>query len=176
MRLKSNIQLKQIQLKLKFIMKKILTAISLSAVLLISSVASSAQTKFSNRNNDERLANRITTTDSTLTYVDSLILQRNEAGIIQVTVLGYAYDTAYLVSGVLQARFNKRRGTLTMSTVTEVQAQTVDAPLITALPGGAKFSLIAVGNNIYVQVKGKHATNITWTCLKKVKTVSTVLN
>jgi hypothetical protein len=142
-----------------------LLLIALTAFL----VTSQAQaTRFTNRNNDERVANRITTADATPVYIDSLVLRTNEAGIIQVTIIGYAKDTAYAVTGVKQARFNKRRGTLTLGTVTDLLTTTTDTDI-----SGATFSIISSGNKIYVQVTGKAATSITWTCFVKAKTVST---
>ena len=159
-------------------MKKLLTTI-LSVALLVSAASilpasdASAQTRFTNRNFDERIAQRVVTTDSTLTYMDSVKLGTNETGIITATVIGYAKDTAYSVTGQIQCRFNKRRGTLTIGTITQVEPITRDAVLITSGSGGATFTLVSVNNNIYLQVKGKAAYEITWTGFLKQKSIRT---
>lgn len=135
-------------------------------------VTAQVTTRFTNRNFDERIAQRVVTTDSTLTYTDSLVLSTNEAGIVTVTVIGFAKDTAYSVSGVIQFRFNKRRGTCTLGTITAVEPITVDAVLQNG-SGGATFTAVVVNENIYIRVKGKAAYDITWTTFVKMKSIRT---
>ncbi len=115
-----------------------------------------------NANPNESYGKTKVTTDSTLTYLDSVSIGTNEAGIVEVKVIGYAKDTAYSVTGVVKARFNKRRGTLTMGSVIEEQTIVTDAAL-----GSATFTLVAASNKIYVRVKGKDATNITWYSIQR---------
>jgi hypothetical protein len=154
-------------------MKKFLKSFLFIFSLTLIGLAAAAQTtRFTNRNNDERVAQRTVTTDSTLTYMDSLVLATNESGIVQLTIIGYAKDTAYSVTGVIQARFNKRRGTCTLGTITEVEPITTDAVLANA-GTGATFTLVVVNNNIYVRVKGKAGYDITWTSFLKVKMIRT---
>ena len=143
--------------------------------LLCVGLMTSAQvtTRFTNRNFDERTAQRAVTTDSTLTLMDSVVLATNETGIVQLTVIGYAKDTAYSVTGVIQARFNKRRGTLTLGTITELEPITRDAVLQNTALGGATFTLVASDGKIYVRVKGKDGYSITWTTFLKVKSIRT---
>lgn len=161
-------------------MKKLSSFLLAAGFLLVCSLSATAQTKFNNRNNDERIAQRVVTTDSTLTYIDSLKLNTNECGIIEVTVIGYAKDTAYGVTGVIRARYNKRRGTLTLGTITEIEPITRDAVLANTAAGGATFTLVAVNNNVYVRVKGRIGSGptpytITWTSFIKSKSIQTVL-
>src|SRR5436190_11139730 len=110
-------------------MKKLLKLLPILLLLALSAATSFAQvtTRYENRNFDERVAQRLVTTDSTLTYIDSLVLSTNEGGVVELTVIGYAKDTAYCVTGKLIARFNKRRGTLTLGTVEEIGTITTDA-------------------------------------------------
>lgn len=151
-------------------MKKVLSLL-LTGTLLIAGMDSFAQTtKFYNRNNDERIGSRVTTTDSTLTYVDSANILDNEAGFLEVSVIGYAKDTAYAVTGKIAARYNKRRGTLTLGSITEQVPITTDAAL-----GTSTFTIVAADNRIYIRVKGKAATNITWTSIVKRKSMATTL-
>ncbi len=150
-------------------MKNLLKILSFSLAVLIS-VTSIAQTKFTNRNNDERLSNRIVTTNNVFTNIDSLVISNNEIGILQVTMIGYAKDTAYGITGIKQCRYNKRNGTLTMGTVSDLLTTVVDADL-----DGATFELYSSNGKIYVRVKGITDIPITWTCLVKRKSVSTVL-
>lgn len=156
-------------------MKKLLKFLPILLMLtcITSFVSAQVTTRFTNRNFDERIAQSLTTTDSTLTYTDSLVLGTNEAGIVQLTVIGFAKDTAYSVTGVIQARFNKRRGTLTLGTITETEPITRDAVLQNTALGGATFTLVVVNNNIYVRVKGKAAYSIKWTTFVKYKGIRT---
>ena len=144
--------------------------VMLFAFMAIGNLCLAQTTRFSNRNNDERIANVVTTTDATVTTIDSVVLNTNEGGLVQVTVIGYAKDTAYAVTGVLQARFNKRRGTLTLGTSTESLAITADTPL-----SGATFALSVINNQIYVRVTGKVSTSIRWYAITRKKSISTVL-
>lgn len=139
-------------------------------MLMALSMPSNAQTKFTNRNNDERLAERIFTTTDVLTKMDSVTISDNEIGILQVTMIGYAKDSASGVTGIKQCRYNKVDGTLTMGTVTDLLTTTTDAEL-----SGATFGLLNSNGKIYVTVTGLDGVTITWTCLIKRKSVSTVL-
>ena len=155
-------------------MKKFLKSFLFAGILFCMANAVTAQvtTRFTNRNFDERIAQRLVTTDSTLTYTDSLVLGTNEAGIVQVTVIGFAKDTAYSVTGVIQFRFNKRRGICTIGTITAVEPITVDAVLQNGT-GGATFTAVVVNENIYIRVKGKAGYDITWTTFVKQKSIRT---
>ena len=144
-------------------MKKLLAL----AILFTVAITTMAQRNtYVQKNGTESFITYVTTTDSTLTYIDSVVLATNEAGVVEATVIGYAYDTAYAVTGVVTARFNKRRGTLTLGTVVEEQTITADAAL-----GTATFTLVASGNKIYLRVKGKAATNIRWGAVLKRKSI-----
>ena len=145
-------------------MKKLLFILTMALTLLISNTAKSQH--FVNRNGDERFGYNLTTTDSEYHYIDSVTLNTNEGGIITVTVVGYAKDTAYCVTGQKSVRFNKRRGTLTMGTIIDDQAVVTDAAL-----GTATWTLVAASNKIYVRVKGKQSNSITWTSIVKRKSV-----
>lgn len=136
-------------------MKKLFTLLVLSIGLLCSAVAQKVRPLSFNAG--ETLAATVATTDSTLTYIDSFVLKTNEAGVLETTVIGYASDTAYAVTGVKKVRYNKRRGTLTLGTVIDEQAVVTDAAL-----GTSTFDIVAASNKIYVRVKGKAATNIRW--------------
>lgn len=151
-------------------MKNLFKMVSLFLLIAVS-ISITAQTKFTNRNNDERLANRIVTTTDVVTKIDSVdITNNNEIGIIQVTMIGYAKDSASGVTGIKQCRYNKVDGVLTMGTVTDLLTTVTDAEL-----GAATFGLLNSNGKVYVTVTGVDAVSITWTCLIKRKSVSTVL-
>ena len=139
-------------------------------MLMAFSIPSNAQTKFTNRNNDERLAERIFTTTDVLTKMDSVTISDNEIGILQVTMIGYAKDSSAGVTGIKQCRYNKVDGVLTMGTVTDLLTTVTDAEL-----GDATFGLLNSNEKIYVTVTGVADVTVTWTCLIKRKSVSTVL-
>jgi hypothetical protein len=153
-------------------MKKLIGLIALCSILLLSATVADAQstTRYSSRNNDEHIAQVVTTSDSTLTYVDSFKLSTNQTGLVEFYVIGYAKDTAYSVRGMISADFNKRRGTLTLGTLTPTIPLVTDAAL-----GSATFTVVAVNNNIYVRVKGKAATSMRWYSISKLKSQQTVL-
>src|SRR6478672_11656060 len=100
-------------------MKKIATFLSFMLMLIASISFGQSTTKYVSRNVDERIAQVKVTTDSTLTYIDSIPLTTNQTGIVRVSVIGYAKDTAYSIRGEIVFDFNKRRGTLTIGTITE---------------------------------------------------------
>lgn len=148
-------------------MKKFLTITILLGLFLAAALNTEAQRiRFVNQNGDERFGKQKSTTDSTLTYIDSIGIEDNEGGIYEATVIGFAKDTAYSVTGTVSVRFNKRRGTLTMGSVISKQAIVTDAAL-----GTATFTIVASGGKIYTQVKGKAATNMTWYCIPKRRSV-----
>ena len=137
-------------------------------LMLFASIGAMAQRPtFVNRNGDERFGNNLTTTDSAFHYVDSVVIKANEGGIVEVSVVGFAKDTLYCVTGLKKVRFSKRAGTLTMGTVIDDMAVVTDTPL-----GTATFDLVAANNKIYVRVKGKLGNSITWTSVIKRKTLS----
>lgn len=152
-------------------MKKLFSLLMIFAFTAISfSTMAQRSTKYSSRNNDEHVAQVKTTADATPVYIDSVKLATNETGIVEVYAIGYQKDTAYSVRGKLSVDFNKRRGTLTMGTITS------NIPIITdAALGSATFTLVSVNNNIYVRVTGKAATSIRWYSILKAKTQATVL-
>ncbi len=154
-------------------MKNLIASFLILTIGCLATTATAQTTRFTNRNFDERIAQRLVTEDSTLTYTDSLVLGTNETGIVTLTVIGFAKDTAYSVTGQIQCRFNKRRGTLTLGTITELEPITRDAVLANTALGGATFTLVSVNNNIYVRVKGKADYDITWTTFLKVKMIRT---
>lgn len=159
-------------------MKKILALFAIIATFAFSAVnAQTLTTSYSSRNGQETVAKVLTTTDSTLTYIDSIKLSTNQTGMVEVDVIGYAKDTAYSVTGKIGFRFNKRRGTLTIGTITELIPITRDAILAHTSLGGATFTAVAVNNNIYIRVKGVTDTNVPslrWYSISKMKSQQTV--
>lgn len=135
-------------------------------------------TKYASRNNDEHIAQVLVTTDSTPVYIDSLQLSTNQLGIAEVTVIGYAKDTAYGVVGVIKVPFTKRRDALSVGTIVEDVPITRAAILTHTNLGGATFTAVAVNNNLYIRVKGVtdvNVPNIRWYAITKLKSQQTVL-
>jgi len=151
-------------------MKKLIF-LALTTIMFFS--ASAQTTRFANRNNAESIALKTVTTDSAIHYVDSLVLGANEAGLVELKVIGFAKDTAYSVTGKLSVRFNKRRGTLTLGSVTQLEPITRDAVLKNTELGGATFTFSIVNNNLYVSVKGKDGYSITWMSILKYVSIRT---
>jgi hypothetical protein len=151
-------------------MKKLFKFLPVLLALSFISTVVTAQvtTRFTNRNFDERIAQKVITTNATVTNVDSIVLGTNEAGVIELTVIGFAKDTAHSVSGKIAVRFNKRRGTCTLGTIASVLPIVADAPLT-----GATFTVSVVNNNLYVTVTGIASTSITWHSFLKYKGIRT---
>lgn len=102
------------------------------------------------------------TTDSTLTYLDTLVIASNEAGIIELQIIGYDSVNSVAITGSQIVRYKKVAGTLTLGTATDVLATEVDTGLQTAGVGGAAFTIISQNNNVVIRVKGKDGKFIHW--------------
>jgi hypothetical protein len=91
------------------------------------------------------------TTDSTTYHtVGTLAISNNEAGIIEVEVVGLdTTSTAGFVVGKQIVNYSKKAGTLTLATPTNVLSATTSVSLITSA-----FQVTTASNNIVVQVKG----------------------
>lgn len=146
-------------------MKKLLFFLVI-ALTGLNFMASAQRVTTVSRNGDERFAYNKVTTDATATYLDSVIIKNNEGGIVEVTVIGYAKDSANCITGIKKVRFNKKAGTLTMGTVIDDPAVVTDANL-----ASATWTLVSANNKIYVQVTGKAGVSITWTAIIKRKSM-----
>jgi hypothetical protein len=100
---------------------------------------------------------RVTTTDSTLTAIDSLVLSNNSGGIVEVSVVGV--DTAgNTITGKIIYRYKKVASTLTLASGSNISALSADAAL-----SPATFTFTASSaNNLLLSIKGKLATSIRW--------------
>lgn len=138
-------------------MKKFLFSLLMATLMIAVTDVSAQRVRPVNGNNTEQYAKTKTTTDSAFYYIDSISVNTNEGGIYEVKYIGYAKDTAYVITGVKKVRFNKRRGTLTLGSVIEEQTEVVDAAL-----GTATVTIVAANNKVYTRIKGKDGLNITW--------------
>lgn len=100
-----------------------------------------------------------TTTDSALTTLDLITINDDEAGLVEVQVVGLNDSTTTAVTGSYIARYVKKAGTLTLGTPTAISATVTDATL-----GTSTWSLTTSSNNIIVQVKGKLGFTVNWIC------------
>ena len=142
-------------------MKKFLSILFVFS-LMISAVTAQVRTRSVSENGAATYGKAITTTDSAFHNIDSIVLAPNEAGIVQVFVVGNGYDTAYSVRGAYTATYNNRRGTLTLDTPTALTPSVTDAALTTST-----FSLVAGTNKIYVRIKGRLNYNVRWQSITK---------
>jgi hypothetical protein len=141
-------------------------SIAIIFLCLCVTVSSQAQS-YLNRNSDEHTAHTLVTTDSAYHYIDSLVMGSSEAGVFEVTVIGYATDTLYAVRGTLKFDYINRNGTLTLGSVVNDIPITTDAPL-----GTATFDVTAVDNKAYIRVKGHFGNSILWYCIVKRKSIT----
>jgi hypothetical protein len=135
----------------------------LSLVMLVSVGAFSQQSNLFLKRNNNKLMNygytaSATTTDSTLTSLATITIGSDEAGLVEVQLVGFNDSLAKAVTGSYIARYVKSGGTLTLGSPTAVSATVTDASL-----GTATWSITTSSNNIIVQVKGKApAYTIRW--------------
>lgn len=139
-------------------MKKIIFFIA--ATLLMT--AAFAQKPVLLKQSDNKLFNygrtaTVTTTDSTLTAIDSIVIAADEAGIVEVQVVGFNDSTSTAVTGSKILRYVKDGGTLTLGSATNVLTTVTDATL-----GTATWTVTTSGDNIIVQVKGKAGFTVRW--------------
>jgi hypothetical protein len=106
-----------------------------------------------------------TTTDSTLTYIDTITVANNESGILEVQMIGYNDSLSIAVTGKKIVRYKKVGGTLTLGSITDILATEVDTDLQNG-SGGSTWTIVAASNEIYVRIKGKVPYNIYWECLR----------
>lgn len=148
-------------------MKKLFLLSLFSAILCTISFMAEAQTRYLNRNITEGIVREKTTTDSTgYSTVDSLVVGANEVGFVTVHLVGYNDSASVGVTGVKHVRFKKIAGTLTLGTVGDLQTTVADSEL-----SPATWRIIAVNNNVYVQVKGAPAITIYWRSVLKSKSI-----
>lgn len=120
--------------------------------------------KLVDRNEDGRFIKMRTTTDSDYHYIDTLVSTANEAGVLEVTAIGYKSDGTLAVTGVLKYRYVIADGTLTLGTAVNDQTIVVDSGL-----SPATFDVAASSNKMYVRVKGKLSVTLYWVTMVKRK-------
>jgi len=100
---------------------------------------------------------KATTTDSTATAIDSLVLASNTGGMIEVSVVGH--DTGgNTITGKIIYRYKKVGSTLTLASGANISALSADAAL-----SPATFTFTASSaNNVVLTIKGKLATSVKW--------------
>ncbi len=99
----------------------------------------------------------LTTTDSAVNVIDSIIIADDEAGIIEVQTVGFNDSLGLAVTGSKIMRYVKTAGTLTLGSATNTLASSTDAGL-----GTATWSVAASDDNIIVTVKGKLNYEVLW--------------
>jgi len=142
-------------------MKKFIKFTIISALALFACVTTYSQT-YIQRNTSEAIKRYVTTPSNTETKVDSIQIGTNEAGIIQVKVIGLSSAGADPITGTLQYSYTKAAGTLSLGTSRIVDTVRVDSDI-----SGATFAASASNNNIKITVTGKSAVPIRWTVITK---------
>lgn len=102
---------------------------------------------------------KFTTTDSTLSAVETVSILDNSAGMIIVTVVA-ADSVGDGVTGKIIYRYHKTAGTLTLASGTNISALVTDTGL-----GTATFTVTAVSNNVVLKCKGKLNYTVRWRTL-----------
>lgn len=99
----------------------------------------------------------MTTTDSALHTIATLSTADNEAGVVEVTVVGYNDSLGIAVTGTQIVRYTKLNDTITVGSPSNVLAKATDGGL-----GTATWAIASNTNDVYVTVKGKLTYNIQW--------------
>ncbi|MFT3680704.1 MAG: hypothetical protein QM791_23790 [Ferruginibacter sp.] len=106
----------------------------------------------------------LTTTDSAYQTIDLLEVASNEAGIIEVQVLGYNDSLSIAVTGKQIVRYKKVAGTLTVGTASNILAKETDTGLSTAT-----WDISTSSNNIIIRVKGRLNYTVKWESRVKIQ-------
>jgi hypothetical protein len=132
-------------------------------LLIIAGFTASLQAQtYVERNITEKIKRYVTTPSNTQTKVDSITLANNEAGIIQVKVVGMSSSGSDPITGTLQYSYTKASGTLALGTSRIVDTVRVDSDI-----SGATFAASASNDNIKITVTGKSGVPIRWTVITK---------
>ncbi len=132
------------------------------SMALIGLLASIQAQTYIQRNTEEKIRRYITTPSNAETKIDSVAVGTNEAGIIQVKVIGLSSTGADPITGTLQFSYAKVAGVLTLGT-----SRIVDSVRVGSSISGATFGATASNNNIKITVTGKSAVPIRWTVITK---------
>lgn len=138
----------------------------LSIALVASSFAQADSSRYKGVNLPETIVTTFTTTDSVTTTAQTIAIDNNAVGILEVYALGYANAIGDGVTAAKIVRYKKELGTLTLGSTTDILATEADSGL-----SGAAVSFVASSNNILIKVKGKLATTVTWRLIVKRRTV-----
>lgn len=133
-------------------MKKII----LLAIIGLFSLQAFSQT-FINLNTIEHYVSKKTTTDATITTVNTVTISDNEVGFITIKTVGYSPDSVAAVTGIKSYRYVKKAGTLTLGSAVNVLTPVADTQVSTAT-----FVASASGNNILIRVTGIAALTMYW--------------
>ncbi len=139
----------------------------LGLALVASSFAQSSRYKGSNLN--ESIVSTFTTTDSVTTTAQTISIDSNAIGTIEVYVIGYAPSTGDGVTCIKTVRYKKTAGTLTLGTSADILATQADTGL-----SGAAVAFSTSSNSVIITVKGKLATTVKWKLVVKRRSVINV--
>lgn len=100
---------------------------------------------------------RVTTPDATPVVIDTLAIQDNSGGVIEVTCVGSS-AAGDVVTGKLIYRYKKSAGTLTVASAANESAIVADTNV-----SGATFAAAATAsNNLKITVTGKAGLAVKW--------------
>jgi hypothetical protein len=122
----------------------------LLAFILLISIAGQAQ-NFRNR------IEYMTTTDSSIHTIYTIPIVANEAGIINVSFVGYAQNNAGAVTSIQVVRYINAAGTITLGTPVAILATESDASVT-----GSSVAFSVSGSNIIVTVKSGRPVSVRW--------------
>ncbi len=110
------------------------------------------------------ISKKVTTTNATATKVDTINIDEDEIGTIQVIVIGLKSDGSAAITGSKSYRYAKASGSLTLATAT---INPTDSLVVDTGVSGATFAASASDDNIVVKVTGKASTTIYWRVIVK---------
>jgi hypothetical protein len=143
-------------------MKKILFFLFALTTMVISANAQ----RLISTNGDSRFGKSLRTTDSTFRSIDSVVVNTNEAGVLEFTVIGLDTANNKAITAAGFVRYVRAAGTITVGSVEETSTKVVDSGL-----SPANYQFTSSGNKIYLQIKGKLTVNVHWYTSVKRKSV-----
>jgi len=147
-----------------FILLALIITVSLSLASTV--YAQTDSSRYKGVNIPETAVTTFTTTDSVTTTAQTIVIDNNSVGIIEVYALAYAKDIGDGITANKIVRYKKELGTLTLGSTTDILATEADTGL-----SGASVSFSTASNNITIRVKGKLATTVTWRLIVKRRSV-----
>ena len=143
-------------------MKRLITILVIAVTILCNTESIRAQSTFLQRNSTEKFVKAVTTTNATATTIDTIGVATNEAGWLEMKMLGYYEDSTSSFVGTKLIKYYKVGGTLTITSTIDSTAS-----INTPLSGSDYWVTKNSYNNLVTKVSGKASKTVYWKLITK---------